>query len=255
MGWTINYSARSNRQVSKNEIDWIHRHQLKWTKKLNKGSEEYYWEVEVGNKEMQGFTKIHFSENPENDFEVILSALQEIENHMSGWIFSVNDDYYTSNEKPSALGDPKIFLKKVEQSIENTEQEDPIKDMDNYYEDYEIKCGLMVDVVKHFETIQADCKKNEKLKQSVKEIRGISKKLLEAGAPQIFVQKHDPKIYDIFTMILIRLPESIEIRKEVIEELKKLVLEPDNLSLIENHMKYLPIMLKDTEKGTHQITN
>jgi hypothetical protein len=152
MGWTVYYEAEAERSLSKGEIKWIDEHQAKWNSEICNGSERYCWDINSCCMKMSGTTKIHFSENPENDFVVILKALQEIENYLSDWKLTVSDDYYISEENPHNIGDPLDFISRAEAHGEESEPGDSLGD----YIEMQIKHKILI-------TIQDNINKHSKI--------------------------------------------------------------------------------------------
>ena len=93
MGWTVYYKSILNEQLSPDEDKIVQAVINKWNKRLEDGCEHLSLERNENGKILEGFSKVHHSIEPEEDFKKVLSALKEIEKKVPKIKFSIKDDY------------------------------------------------------------------------------------------------------------------------------------------------------------------
>jgi hypothetical protein len=89
MGWTVYYEASTKNGDIGLFVESANQAQLP----LSENCEPYQWTAKDA-QSASGFSKVHYSKTPEQDFVAILMELQNLSNSWTQVKITVSDDYY-----------------------------------------------------------------------------------------------------------------------------------------------------------------
>ncbi len=93
MGYTIFYEGRSEYPLTDDEHAKLHENVLVWDTRLSEVSEDYGFTYSDGTRRLSGSTKIGYSETEEShDLDMLLYAIEELDQILPGYHFTVHDD-------------------------------------------------------------------------------------------------------------------------------------------------------------------